>query len=180
MLRSRRQIGRSALTVVPIQTSAGAFIAHFSERGLAQLDFPDSGTSASAECSIAVIRPQCRDWIKLTEQALSAILTGYQPRLLPPLDLQSGTIFQQRIWTALQNISVGHTKTYAEVAEAIGSPNATRAVGGACGANPIPLLIPCHRVLASGGKLGGFSAGLKWKVRLLAAERILLTETPCH
>jgi O-6-methylguanine DNA methyltransferase len=82
------------------------------------------------------------------------------------------------VWAALQKIEPGDTWSYAEVASAIGSPKATRAVGRACGANPIPLLIPCHRVLASGGKLGGFSGGLDWKQLLLAAEGIVTAELP--
>ena len=69
-------------------------------------------------------------------------------------------------------ITIGQTKSYAEVANAIGRPKATRAVGQACGANPIPVLIPCHRVLAANHKLGGFSAGLSWKEKLLDIEGI--------
>ena len=67
---------------------------------------------------------------------------------------------------------MGQTFSYGEVAKAIGRPKAVRAVGGACGANPIPVLIPCHRVLAAGGKIGGFSGGLDWKRTLLARENI--------
>ena len=69
---------------------------------------------------------------------------------------------------------MGKTKSYGEVARAIGKPKAVRAVGGACGANPIPVLIPCHRVLAANRKLGGFSGGLNWKRKLLAQERVSL------
>jgi O-6-methylguanine DNA methyltransferase len=67
---------------------------------------------------------------------------------------------------------MGQTKGYAQIAKEIGSPKAARAVGGACGANPVPLIIPCHRVLAANVKLGGFSGGLDWKLRLLAAEGV--------
>jgi O-6-methylguanine DNA methyltransferase len=86
------------------------------------------------------------------------------------LDLASGTPFQQAVWSALRRIAPGATQSYAEIARAVGSPGAARAVGQACGANPIPLLVPCHRVLASGGQLGGFSGGLDWKQKLLARE----------
>jgi O-6-methylguanine DNA methyltransferase len=89
---------------------------------------------------------------------------------LPPLDLAAGTIFQQRVWAALREIEPGRTRSYSEIAAAVGTPKATRAVGSACGANPIPLIVPCHRVVASGGKLGGFSGGLDWKKHLLMAE----------
>ena len=66
---------------------------------------------------------------------------------------------------------MGETKSYGDIAREVGSPMGTRAVGAACGANPIPLIIPCHRVVARGGKLGGFAGGLDWKKRLLALER---------
>ena len=66
----------------------------------------------------------------------------------------------------------GETKSYGEIAEAIGKPKAVRAVGGACGANPIPVLVPCHRVLAANRKIGGFSGGLEWKRRLLEREGV--------
>ena len=67
-------------------------------------------------------------------------------------------------------IPYGATQTYGELALRIGKPGASRAVGTACGRNPVPVLVPCHRVVASGGKLGGFSAGLSWKCTLLNLE----------
>jgi O-6-methylguanine DNA methyltransferase len=143
------------------------FIARFSERGLAQLDFPSDAPSSSRSSDATL---PMMEWISLTRNAVLAILFGAAAGLLPPLDLSAGTAFQQRVWAALCEIPQGATKCYSEVAAAIGSPQAMRAVGRACGANPIPLLIPCHRVLASGGKLGGFSGGLEWKKRLLMAE----------
>lgn len=69
-----------------------------------------------------------------------------------------GTPFQMKVWKALQSIPYGEVRTYAQIAEAIGKPGAVRAVGNACGANPIPIVIPCHRVVAKDG-IGGFSAG---------------------
>jgi len=99
---------------------------------------------------------------------------GKHPENLPPLDLSSGTDFQQRVWQALRKISFGRSLSYGQVAEAIGKPKAVRAVGGACGANPIPVLVPCHRVLAANSRLGGFSSGLNWKRVLLAREGIKL------
>ena len=80
-----------------------------------------------------------------------------------------GTAFQQAVWKQLQKIPRGQTRTYGEIAAAIGRPNAVRAVGTACGANPIPLFIPCHRVVARNG-LGGFGSGLPWKALLLGLE----------
>ena len=82
-----------------------------------------------------------------------------------------GTAFEQHVWRALSNIPYGETVSYGEIAKSIGKPNATRAVGRACGNNPILLLVPCHRVIAASGKLGGFNGGLRRKRRLLAHER---------
>lgn len=107
--------------------------------------------------------------------AVKAVLTGHAPVELPPLDLSQGTKFQQNVWAAMLKIKLGHTQSYGEIAAAIGNPKAVRAVGGACGANPIPLLVPCHRVLAANQKIGGFSGGLEWKRKLLGRERIILS-----
>ena len=80
------------------------------------------------------------------------------------------TAFQRAIWRAMQRIPRGRTMTYAELARRAGRPRASRAAGGACGANPLPLFVPCHRIVATGGGLGGFSGGLAWKVHLLRVE----------
>lgn len=87
--------------------------------------------------------------------------------------LKGATPFQKKVWKVLQTIPYGETRTYKWVAQKIGKPRAVRAVGQACGANPLPLIIPCHRVVASGGKLGGFSLGVAMKKRLLKLEGIL-------
>ena len=83
-----------------------------------------------------------------------------------------GTEFQCTVWSALRRVPRGQAASYGALARALGRPKAARAVGGAVGANPILLFIPCHRVLASNGALGGFSAGLDLKRRLLALEGI--------
>lgn len=81
-----------------------------------------------------------------------------------------GTAFAQRVWDALRSIPYGATRTYGEIARLIGNPEAARAVGTANGRNPIPIVIPCHRVVAAGGKLGGYGGGLKLKRALLDLE----------
>jgi len=157
---------------VPISTPDGVFAAHFSERGLASLDFPSPEargvalpTPADQHLTLEVKR-----WCDLTRQALCDALAGRTPRDLSPLDLSAGTEFQRRVWKALRRIPQGSTRTYGQIAQAIGRPQAVRAVGAACGANPIPVLIPCHRVVRTGGGLGGFSGGLQWKRLLLTRE----------
>lgn len=87
-----------------------------------------------------------------------------------PLDLE-GTEFQRRVWQALGQIPAGQTRTYGQVASQIDAPKAVRAVGAACGANPVCLAIPCHRVVGSSGALTGFHWGVEFKERLLAMEQ---------
>jgi O-6-methylguanine DNA methyltransferase len=154
-----------------IPSADGEFTAWYSERGLAQLDFPGHKRFSQSDSKTL---PQAREWHVLTTHAVKEILAGRDPDELPPLDLSCGTDFQRDVWNALRRIPAGRTKSYGEVAEAIGSPKATRAVGAACGANPIPVIIPCHRVLAAHGRIGGFSGGAGWKERLLAREGIQL------
>ena len=155
---------------IPIPTSEGQFIAHYSARGLCRLEFP-SGTRRPKNITASAEPPaQIRQWHAAAIKALNQALGGEPPTKLPPLDLSAGTDFQQRVWQALRRIGWGRTRSYAQLAEAIGNPKAVRAVGGACGANPIPVLVPCHRVLAANHRLGGFSGGLAWKRRLLACE----------
>lgn len=86
-----------------------------------------------------------------------------------PFDIR-GTEFQMSVWKSLVDIPYGQTLSYAQVAEKVQSPRAYRAVGSSCGANPLPIIIPCHRVLASNGGLGGYSGGLEIKRALLEHE----------
>ncbi len=108
-----------------------------------------------------------------TCQRAAEQLTAYLVGDLKEFDLPltpSGSEFQQRIWRALAQIPYGRTRTYGEIAALCGRPKGAQAVGAACGANPIPLIIPCHRVLAA-GHLGGFAYGLKTKRWLLELEK---------
>jgi O-6-methylguanine DNA methyltransferase len=100
-------------------------------------------------------------------QCLEHLLKNY-----PKVGIPDGTDFQQAVWGEIRRIPRGKTRTYGEVATAIGKPKAVRAVGSACGANPLPLFIPCHRVVAQ-NDLGGFGSGLLWKVLLLKMEGAL-------
>ena len=107
-------------------------------------------------------------------EALGGWLSGQQP--LPdnlPL-APSGTAFQQRVWQALRQIPAGEVWSYARVAQAIGHPNGVRAVGAAISRNPLPLFLPCHRVIGSNGRLTGFSGGMAAKRWLLEHEGIAL------
>jgi len=87
-----------------------------------------------------------------------------------PLDIR-GTVFQRRVWEALRRIPRGETRTYAQIAREVGAPAAVRAVGSACGANPVALAVPCHRAVRTDGGLGGYAWGLQRKAKLLEIEK---------
>jgi len=150
---------------VIVQTKLGAFRARYSRRGITALDFPQRtqphpGPSAQKAPS----------FVRRLGQQLKQYAAGKTVRWSVPVDLSSGTEFQRKVWSALTKIPRGQTRSYAWVARAIGKPDATRAVGTACGANPVPIIIPCHRVIASDGSLGGFGGGLPMKRQLLRLE----------
>jgi AraC family transcriptional regulator of adaptative response/methylated-DNA-[protein]-cysteine methyltransferase len=105
----------------------------------------------------------------LTETALEAFFSGQQGRLDIPVHL-AGTPFQQRVWQELCNIPAGQTRSYGQLAAAIGQPTAVRAVAGANGANRLALVVPCHRVIGSNGTLTGYAGGLWRKEKLIALE----------
>jgi O-6-methylguanine DNA methyltransferase len=157
---------------LPIATRDGKFIAHYSDKGLAELNFP-VGRASSRAAKQNGISAKIKNWHRMTETALKKILAGKKSKL-PPLDWTGKTEFQKSVWRQMLKISTGKTKSYGEIAAAIGKPKAVRAVGGACGANPVPVLVPCHRVLAANKKLGGFSGGLDWKRSLLKREGIAI------
>jgi AraC family transcriptional regulator, regulatory protein of adaptative response / methylated-DNA-[protein]-cysteine methyltransferase len=119
----------------------------------------------SAECSPSDAAPLV-DWVAALRQHLS----GKRPRLELPLDVL-GTAFQYQVWAELRKIPYGETRTYAQVAEAIGRPQAVRAVARACATNPAALVIPCHRVVRSDGSFGGYRWGISRKQALLEQER---------
>ena len=162
---------------LPVATSDGKFLARYTEAGLCGLEFPSAANRRTT--GGRQIPPRVRRWNAVTAKALGVALAGRAAKKLPPLDLSSGTEFQQQVWQTLRQIACGRTRSYGEVARAIRRPKALRAVGGACGANPIPVLVPCHRVLAASQRLGGFSGGLAWKRRLLAREGVSVSQGAC-
>ena len=102
--------------------------------------------------------------------ALNEHLNGQEVKF--PLDIR-GTDFQMKVWTALRDIPLGETRSYCEVAEMVGEPRAVRAVANACASNPVPLIIPCHRVIRKDGSLGGYGLGIGRKKALLSSEGVL-------
>ncbi|NBW72809.1 MAG: methylated-DNA--[protein]-cysteine S-methyltransferase [Microbacteriaceae bacterium] len=113
-----------------------------------------------------------------TKKQLEDYFAGKLKKFNLPLDLTNGTEFQKSVWRQIAKIGFGKTLSYVEIAEAIGNPKASRAVGGAVGANPIPLIVGCHRVLGSSGKVTGYSGGkgIPTKIWLLKHEDIKATD----
>ncbi|RPH79168.1 MAG: methylated-DNA--[protein]-cysteine S-methyltransferase [Nitrospiraceae bacterium] len=116
--------------------------------------------------------------LREAQAQLIGYLAGTRRSFDLPLDLSHGTSFQQKVWRALRNISYGQLRSYQWVAARVGGRQYARAVGNAVGANPMPIVIPCHRVVAQDMSLGGFSCGLPMKRKLLTLEGILAELRP--
>lgn len=109
---------------------------------------------------------------------LSDYFEGKRADFPDTLEFDGGTPFQQRVWEATRRIPYGETRSYAEIAREVGRPRAARAVGQALGENPLPIIVPCHRVIAGNGGLGGFGGGLEMKRELLRMEGALAAPRP--
>ena len=154
-------------------TPVGPAVLASSEIGVVALRFGSDEAALVADLTARFPPAECRrDDASLAgvRRAVLDQLGGEPVDQAVPLDLR-GTPFQLEVWQALRAIPRGETRTYAEVAVAVRRPRAARAVGRACGANPVALLVPCHRVVASGGGLGGYAGGLERKRALLDLER---------
>jgi AraC family transcriptional regulator of adaptative response/methylated-DNA-[protein]-cysteine methyltransferase len=170
---SYRSGGAGATIVYTVAASPlGALLVAATDRGLCKVDVGDDGPALEA----ALAREFHRAELRRDDEALTGLVTdvlarieGRTPAGDLPLDVQ-GTAFQRRVWEELQRIPLGQTRTYGEVAAAIGSPGASRAVGSACGANPVPVVVPCHRVVPATGGVGNYGLGPARKRRLLAQE----------
>ncbi|MGB3683297.1 MAG: methylated-DNA--[protein]-cysteine S-methyltransferase [Rubrobacteraceae bacterium] len=110
-------------------------------------------------------------------QEISEYYSGERREFTVPV-AACGTQWQKKVWEALRKIPFGETRSYAQVADMVGRPGAARAVGGANGCNRVPLVVPCHRVIAADGSLGGFNGGLHLKERLLEHERQTTDQSP--
>ena len=151
----------------------GSMLCASTEAGLAYLQLPRaSGRGFAGWLRRCAPDAEVREaWAPNREVVVQIreYLEGKRDGFTLPLDLR-GTPFQRAVWEALRAVPYGETRTYGELARAAGHPSAVRAVGAANGANPVPLVVPCHRVVASGGRLGGYGGGLGLKRRLLALE----------
>lgn len=150
-------------------TAVGSMLLAATDRGICRLGFDEDEAALRKRFPRATL---IRDDVALRALVDSAIETVDDPRKGFDLPLDTGgTPFQQRVWAALRAIPAGETRSYRDIAVAIGLPGGSRAVGQANGANAVAVLIPCHRVVAAGGKLGGYAHGLDRKRELLRRER---------
>jgi O-6-methylguanine DNA methyltransferase len=151
----------------------GRFRVASTEVGLAYVELPrSSGRGMRDWVQRYALECRCIDEIGPNRDAIDQILeylASERTDFDVPLDLR-GTPFQCAVWDALIEIPYGESRSYADVARAVGRPNAQRAVGSANGANPVSLIVPCHRVIAADGSLGGYGGGQELKARLLAME----------
>jgi O-6-methylguanine DNA methyltransferase len=157
-----------------IESPIGSLRLLSTARGLAYVELPHaSGRGLEGWLRRSLPGVRCEEAFAPNRAAAVQIveyLEGKRRRFDLALDLR-GTAFQQAVWRALVAIDYGETRSYAQVADTIGKPRAVRAVGAANGANPLALVVPCHRVIAADGTLGGYGGGLELKARLLAMER---------
>ena len=151
----------------------GVLLVAVTERGICKLSLGDACDPLISDLAAEFDRAErIRDdegvgyWV----EQIIAYLEGWQPDLDLPLDLRA-TAFQLKVWRGLQAIPVGETRSYSEIAAAIGQPTASRAVANACARNPVALVIPCHRIIRADKRLGGYRWGVERKRALLERER---------
>ncbi len=158
-----------------IATSWGPICVSAASGEIIQCDLPnrDEAPSNRIRVSSGKIRAKAaadRRVLREAEKFIRALFRGKKPAL-PAVRVPDAPAFTQRAWRAMMKVGVGETISYRELAKRAGSPAAFRAAGQACAKNPIPLFIPCHRILAGNKRIGGFSCGLAWKHKLLELER---------
>jgi AraC family transcriptional regulator of adaptative response/methylated-DNA-[protein]-cysteine methyltransferase len=166
--------GGAGATIVYTVTDSplGALLVAATDRGLCKVDIGSQASGLEARLARefhGATRVRDDDALApLVEDVLGRI-DGRGPGRDVPLDVR-GTAFQRRVWEELRRIPLGETRTYGDVALAIGAPGASRAVGSACGANPVPVVVPCHRVVPASGGVGNYGLGPDRKRRLLERE----------
>ena len=150
------------------ETPVGSLKLYFTDRGLAALEFAGKGAALAPEQDAPP--PHLKPLIEAAKRELIAYFNGSRTDFTALTLDPRGTPFQLRVWQELRRIPWGQAISYIELARRVGNPKASRAVGQANAVNPIPLLVPCHRVIAADGGLGGYSSGLDRKGWLLRHE----------
>ena len=155
------------------ECALGRMLVGATSRGICAVEFGDSAEELVVGLRARYPKAKLKELGRELSYAVDALLAGLAetPRAVAlPLDVRA-TAFQMRVWRALREIPLGETRTYTEIAEAIGSPASVRAVAAACAANPVAVVVPCHRVVGKSGRLTGYRWGLERKKTLLERER---------
>ena len=152
-----------------VATSLGQMLVAATDKGVCRLSFAEGPEALARRFPKAELVEGGEDFAALLAQVVAAVETPGSGSHIP-LDVR-GTAFQEAVWRELQRIPPGETRSYAQIAAAVGKPGAVRAAGSANGANNVAVLIPCHRVVRSDGSLGGYAYGLAIKQELLAREK---------
>ncbi len=158
---------------VRVLTPVGIVVLAFSVKGITEVGLPRRGKGACRGASPVRSNGHERGRSPAANRVALQVrryFSGERVTFRLPLDLRQATDFQRAVWKATAKIPYGETRSYAWIAKQIGRPKAARAVGQALGANPVPVVIPCHRVISTAGTLGGFSGGLPMKRYLLGME----------
>ena len=157
------------------KSPVGEILVTWTEKGLNFVSFPKSTwekflSALSKDKNISLIKDEKK--FSSLKNNLEVYFSGRAVSFKEKLDLKGGTAFQKRVWEAMLRIPFGQTRSYGWLAQQVGGKNKARAVGSACGANPIPIIIPCHRVIREDGDLGGYGGGLGMKRKLLEIEGV--------
>ena len=167
-----RKRERQPVAAASVKTPLGKIWILATESGLREIRLADEGKPTRPEMDARgwkLVRK--KKWTEPARRMLERYLNGLERRLQIDLDLAIGTPFQRRVWDAARRIPYGAVVSYAELASMAGGSGAQRAVGNALGANPVPIVVPCHRIIHADQSIGGFSSGLRWKRHLLTIER---------
>lgn len=172
MSPSAWQRGGEGVTIrwILAETSLGAMLVAATDKGLCRVSFDEDEGALRARFPHAAIVPGGAALADLAARVVASVESPERDQDLP-LDVR-GTAFQEAIWQALREIPLGETRSYAELAAAAGTPKAVRAAGSACGANPVSIVVPCHRAQRSDGTLGGYAYGIDRKVALRDREGV--------
>ncbi len=166
--------GADGLTIryITVNTKLGEVVVASTEKGICCVQFLDGSApevALGAEFPRAMLVREDKPSKEIAD-AIRSLVSGNPVRLSLPVDLR-GTLFQQQVWQELRKIPVGATRSYAQVAEALGRPTATRAVARACATNRVAMIVPCHRVVRGDGNISGYRWGVDRKRALLQAEK---------
>ena len=156
----------TAIVFTRIESPIGRLTLAADDSGLREIQFTNGRDSLRRQSEWREASAAMKEAIRQLRAYFAGELEAFDLPLAP-----KGTPFQQKVWSELCKIPYGETISYGELARRIGNPNASRAVGLANGSNPIPIIIPCHRVIGANGKLTGYGGGLEIKEKLLALEQ---------